>query len=118
LLAELAPDELAALPKMLDPEETVGGLTGVTRNAKPGLLAVTDKRLLFIAKGRPGRAELEVPLKQVSAFRVVRAPVLGTLVVNASGVEEVFEMADQQLERFNLFLGERIHPSPGGHGAS
>ena len=39
-------------------------------------------------------------------------------VVNASSVEEVFEMGDQQLERFNLFLGVRIHPSPGGHDAS
>lgn len=118
LLAELAPEELAALPTMLDPKETVGGLTGVTRNGKPGLLAVTDQRLFFVPKGRPGHAELEIPLKQVTSIRAARSAVLGTLIVNAPGVEEGFEMGDDQLERFSLFLGVRVHPAPGSQGAS
>jgi hypothetical protein len=118
LVPELVPDELAALPKMLDPSETMGGLTGATRNGKPGLLAVTDRRLVFVAKGQPGHAEIEIPLEHVTGVRSTPSSVLGQLVIIASGHEEGFKMANQQLERFSQFLEVRIHHALGGRSAS
>lgn len=55
-------NELAALPELLLPGEQVVNLAEATRNWKVGLLALTDRRLLFLYRGGIGKdVTVEIP---------------------------------------------------------
>lgn len=108
-LTLFAPDEVAALPGALEAGERVTGVGLGTRDGVGGLLAVTDRRLLFLRKG--GGVDAFAIGSLVSAT-VREGPVLGTLTVEHAGGAATFEVAASALAHVAGGLGVPVRSLP------
>ncbi len=108
-LTLFAPDEVAALPGALEAGERVTGVGLGTRDGVGGLLAVTDRRLLFLRKG--GGVEAFAIGSLVSAT-VREGPVLGTLTVEHAEGAATFEVAASALAHVAGGLGVPVRTLP------
>jgi hypothetical protein len=93
-LALFAPEEVAALPGALEAGERVTGVGLGSRDGVGGLLAVTDRRLLFLRKGGAVDA---LPLASVVSATVRKGTILGTLTIEHAGGAATFEVAGPAL---------------------
>ena len=101
-LTLFAPDGVAALPAALEPGERVTGVGLGTRDGVGGLLAVTDRRILFLRKA--GGVDAFV-LGSIVSATVREGPVLGALTVEHAGGEATFEVAAPALAHLAAGLG-------------
>jgi len=101
-LTLFAPDEVAALPGALEAGERLRGVGLGTRDGVGGLLAVTDRRLLFLRKGGGVDA---FAIGSLLSATVREGTVLGTLTVEHAGGAATFEVAASALAHVAGGLG-------------
>ncbi len=89
-LALFAPEEVAALPGVLEAGERVRDVGLGVRDGVGGLLAVTDRRLLFLRKGG-GMDALALP--SLTSAHVREGTMLSTLTVEHAEGQATFEVA-------------------------
>ncbi|HXF74263.1 MAG TPA: hypothetical protein VNO79_16870 [Actinomycetota bacterium] len=89
-LALFAPEEVAAFPGVLEAGERVRGVGLGVRDGRGGLLAVTDRRLLFLRKGGGVDA---FALPSLTSAHVREGTVLSTLTVEHAEGQATFEVA-------------------------
>jgi hypothetical protein len=81
-----AAPEIRDLPDHVWPDETVEEMATGLYQYRRGLLVLTDRRLLFVAKGTfSGRAE-EFRFDSITSVRLESSLLLASLVVRADGV--------------------------------
>jgi predicted Zn-dependent peptidase len=113
-------DELRVLAEQLQPGERVENLAAVTRALKPGLLALTDRRLLHVTLGfTGGRTEVrEFPFASIDAVKGrtrLYPRLLGRLTIVADGKRISFGACKPQARAVELWqaLRERsAHVTP------
>ncbi|MDP8944015.1 MAG: PH domain-containing protein, partial [Actinomycetota bacterium] len=86
----LVDEELEVLPEQLQPGERLRSLGRASRGMKHGLLALTDRRLLFLHKGMRKDDLLEIPIEGVTDARGRRGLTEGKLTVSHSGEKTTF----------------------------
>lgn len=77
--------EIRKLASHLWEDETIQHLAGGAYGGGLGLVALTDRRLLFVREGWTGRATEDFPLDRISSVQWNSGMVHGTLTVYASG---------------------------------
>jgi Bacterial PH domain/Short C-terminal domain len=77
--------EIKKLISYLWDDETVDLIAGGTYGAGTGLLALTDRRLLFLKEGVFSRTTEDFPMEKISSVQWSSGIVQGTLTVFASG---------------------------------
>ena len=97
----LVSDELAGLPERLEDDERPLAFLSATKGVRAGLLAATDRRLLFFARIF-GEEWIEWRLDEIAAVRGTRGPLGGRRLLVSVGGEEVefAELKKHDVERF------------------
>ena len=97
----LVSDELAALPERLAEDERPLAFLSATKGLRAGLLAVTDRRLLFFARIF-GEEWIEWRLDEITSVHGTRGPLGGRrLLVSVGGEDVEFgELKKHDVERF------------------
>lgn len=81
--------ELRYLPEVMVPGEIVMGLTSGLYQNNTWLIAVTNRRVLFLDKGLIyGLKQLELPLAQISAIAHKTGLLFGTISISTSSATE------------------------------
>jgi hypothetical protein len=91
-------------------------LAAGTTDGHPGLLALTDRRLLFLPKDHPASASIEIALAALSRVEVGPTDLLGSLTVVHARETRTFEVPDRALQEMGDFLRARVPsngPEPG-----
>jgi len=113
--------EIRALLDRLSPEETVEEMAAGLYQYRRGLLVLTDRRLLFVARGAlSGRVE-EFRLDSISSVQLEPSLLLASLVMSAKGLPcriDSMEKADARrvVNRIRALLTRRRPAGPSATG--
>ncbi|MGX1494436.1 SHOCT domain-containing protein [Streptomyces tendae] len=101
------------LPEVLDEGETVEMLATGTYGRGTGVLALTDRRLVFYGHGVLTRTVEDVPYDRISSVQWTSGLLTGTLaVVSAGGRTEIRQVPRDQGTAFADLLGRRLSAPP------
>lgn len=86
--------EMRKLIEHLAPDETVDRLAVGTYGGGTGLLALTDRRMLFIKSGMMSSANHDFPLASVASVSMSNGPLTSKIIIHASGSnQEIINVA-------------------------
>jgi hypothetical protein len=104
-LQVLAPDQLASLPSVLHQGEGVAHLVAGTLGGRPGLLAVTDRRVLFLEQDG-GRIELV--FNEITRLEATGADLLGTIEIATPAGRFAFQVPGAAVDQICEYLRGRV----------
>jgi hypothetical protein len=113
--------EIRDLPQHLSPDETVEEMATGLYQYRRGLLVLTDRRLLFIARGSVGGRVEDFRLDSLIAVQLESSLLLASLVMQAGGAicrVDSMEKVDarRMVTHIRTRLAERARPAPGSGG--
>ena len=83
--------EIKRLEDHLHTDETVKRMVVGRYAGKNGIITLTDRRALFIAEGRLGKATEDIPLDRITSVSWKSGMLLGSIEVHASGAKVEIE---------------------------
>ena len=104
-----APDQVAALPGALAPDERLTAVDLGVREGTPGLLAVTDRRVLFLPKA--GGAE-ELGLPDLIWVTVEEGTVTSTIRLGHAAEDVAYEVPASGAPRVAGAMGRSVRTIP------